>query len=91
MTRLVVLGAVMLGVLGTISHSGSKIVAGQNSGRDILLLQLEEQIPVPGVAGRIDHFSADTIQNALLSPCRGRFRTRSATKLWIRRQNKMLA
>jgi DNA-binding beta-propeller fold protein YncE len=27
--------------------------------RDVLPLQLEEQIPVPGVAGRLDHFSAD--------------------------------
>jgi DNA-binding beta-propeller fold protein YncE len=27
--------------------------------RDVLPLQLEEQIPIPGVAGRLDHFTAD--------------------------------
>jgi DNA-binding beta-propeller fold protein YncE len=35
------------------------------SARDILPLQLEEQIPVPGVAGRLDHFTADAKRKRL--------------------------
>ena len=59
MKKVVVISALTLAALGIISHRGSQIVAAQNSARDILPLQLEEQIPVPSVAGRIDHFSAD--------------------------------
>jgi DNA-binding beta-propeller fold protein YncE len=33
--------------------------AAQTSEPQLLPLQLEEQIPVPGVAGRLDHFTAD--------------------------------
>jgi hypothetical protein len=59
MKKLAVIGALTLAALGVISHRTSKIVAAQNPARDVLPLQLEEQIPVPSVAGRIDHFSAD--------------------------------
>src|ERR1700720_4516900 len=59
MKKLVVIGTLALAVVGIGSYRCSKIVAAQNSARDILPLQLEEQIPVPSVAGRIDHFSAD--------------------------------
>jgi hypothetical protein len=65
MKKLVMICVLMLSVLGLISHRGSKVVAAQNSGRDILPLQLEEQIPVPSVAGRIDHFSADAKRKRL--------------------------
>src|SRR3984893_15150887 len=65
MKTLLVFGALMLTGLGIIAHRGSKVVAAQNSGRDILPLQLEEQIPVPSVAGRIDHFSADAKRKRL--------------------------
>ena len=34
--------------------------------RDILPLQLEEQIPVPNVAGRLDHFTADVKRRRLI-------------------------
>ena len=64
MKKLVVSG-LMLVTIGTIWHSGPKIVAAQNSARDVLPLQLEEQIPVPSVAGRIDHFSADAKRKRL--------------------------
>ena len=40
-------------------------IAAQNSTREFQPLQLEEQIPVPGVAGRIDHFSADAKRKRL--------------------------
>jgi DNA-binding beta-propeller fold protein YncE len=36
-----------------------KNVSAQKNTREILPLQLEEQIPVPSVAGRLDHFTAD--------------------------------
>ena len=65
MKRFVVIGAVTLVALGIVSYRSSKIVVAQNSARDILPLQLEEQIPVPNVAGRIDHFSADTKRKRL--------------------------
>jgi hypothetical protein len=41
MKKPVVIGALTLAALGIISHRGSKIVAAQNSTRDILPLQLE--------------------------------------------------
>lgn len=65
MKKLVVISVLMLLAIGTIWHSSSKIVAAQNSTRDVLPLQLEEQIPVPSVAGRIDHFSADAKRKRL--------------------------
>src|ERR1700722_10315798 len=65
MKKLVMICVLMLSVLGLLSHRGSKVVAAQNSPRDILPLQLEEQIPVPSVAGRIDHFSADAKRKRL--------------------------
>lgn len=65
MKKLVVISVLMLVAIGTIWHRSSKIVAAQNSARDVLPLQLEEQIPVPSVAGRIDHFSADAKRKRL--------------------------
>jgi len=37
----------------------------QMPARTVLPLQLEEQIPVPGVAGRLDHFTADVKRKRL--------------------------
>jgi hypothetical protein len=51
--------------LGFISVCGAKDCAAQASPRTILPLQLEEQIPVPGVAGRLDHFTADAKRKRL--------------------------
>src|ERR1700692_4228647 len=65
MKKLVVISVLILVAIGTIWHRSSKIVAAQNSARDVLPLQLEEQIPVPSVAGRIDHFSADAKRKRL--------------------------
>jgi DNA-binding beta-propeller fold protein YncE len=39
--------------------------SAQESSRDVLPLQLEEQIPVPHVAGRLDHFTADVKRKRL--------------------------
>jgi len=40
-------------------------VSAQTPQRDLLPLQLEEQIPVPSVAGRLDHFTADVKRKRL--------------------------
>jgi hypothetical protein len=53
------------GVLGVFAFKGDQELASQASGREVLPLQLEEQIPVPSVAGRIDHFSADAKRKRL--------------------------
>lgn len=52
-------------VLGSFCVRGSKPVAAQTAQRELLPLQLEEQIPVPGVAGRLDHFTADAKRKRL--------------------------
>jgi DNA-binding beta-propeller fold protein YncE len=65
MRKFILIGAVALAALGLVSYRSSKIVVAQNAARDILPLQLEEQIPVPSVAGRIDHFSADAKRKRL--------------------------
>jgi DNA-binding beta-propeller fold protein YncE len=65
MKKFVLIGGLSLVMLGIISSYGSKKVVAQNSTREILPLQLEEQIPVPSVAGRIDHFSADAKRKRL--------------------------
>jgi len=65
MKKFILIGAIALASLGLVSYRSSKIVVAQNAARDILPLQLEEQIPVPSVAGRIDHFSADAKRKRL--------------------------
>src|ERR1700681_3723133 len=65
MKKFVLINGLSLVMLGIISSYGSKKVVAQNSTREILPLQLEEQIPVPSVAGRIDHFSADAKRKRL--------------------------
>jgi DNA-binding beta-propeller fold protein YncE len=51
--------------LGFISVCGARDCSAQAPPRTILPLQLEEQIPVPGVAGRLDHFTADAKRKRL--------------------------
>src|ERR1700732_3571077 len=65
MKKFALIGGLSLVGLGIISSYGSNTVVAQNSTREILPLQLEEQIPVPSVAGRIDHFSADAKRKRL--------------------------
>src|SRR6202166_382437 len=65
MKKLVVIRVLMLVAIGTIWHRSSKTVVAQTTAREILPLQLEEQIPVPGVAGRLDHFTADAKRRRL--------------------------
>jgi DNA-binding beta-propeller fold protein YncE len=59
MKKLFVVGGLLLVAIGILTGRSSKTVVAQTVAREILPLQLEEQIPVPGVAGRLDHFTAD--------------------------------
>jgi hypothetical protein len=65
MKKLLAVGVVALGALGLLAMRGTKSVAAQTQARELLPLQLEEQIPVPGVAGRLDHFTSDAKRRRL--------------------------
>ena len=65
MKRLFVVGFVALAILCGLTMRRTRNVAAQTQTREFLPLQLEEQIPVPGVAGRLDHFTADAKRRRL--------------------------
>ena len=65
MKRLLAASAITLAALGVFAFRGANGAKAQSTGRDILPLQLEEEIPVPGVAGRLDHFTADVKRKRL--------------------------
>src|ERR1700730_6167064 len=56
----------MLAAVSTLAGLGVSPLSAQTQPRTILPLQLEEQIPVPGVAGRLDHFTADIKRKRLI-------------------------
>ena len=60
MKKLLAVGVVALGTFGLLSMRSTKsaIAAPQAPNRELAPLQLIQKIPVPGVAGRIDHFTA---------------------------------
>jgi DNA-binding beta-propeller fold protein YncE len=60
MKKLIVICVVALGTLGLLimRNAKSTVVASQTPSRELAPLQLIQKIPVPGVAGRIDHFTA---------------------------------
>jgi DNA-binding beta-propeller fold protein YncE len=65
MKRLCAFGGLVLVAVAILAGRSSKTAAAQTAARDILPLQLEEQIPLPGVAGRLDHFTADAKRRRL--------------------------
>src|SRR6266481_4510035 len=65
MKKLLAIGVIAFAGLGIVVLRGERTAKAQSTGRDILPLQLEEQIPVPHVAGRLDHFSADVKRKRL--------------------------
>jgi DNA-binding beta-propeller fold protein YncE len=65
MKKLLAVSAITLAGLGVFAFRSARIAKAQSTGRDILPLQLEEEIPVPGVAGRLDHFTADVKRKRL--------------------------
>src|SRR5258707_2131916 len=65
MKKLLAIGVVTFAGLGIVVWRGEHTAKARSTGRDILPLQLEEQIPVHGVAGRLDHFTADVKRKRL--------------------------
>jgi len=65
MKKSLAVSLVAVATLGVLTIWGSKNALAQMQARDLLPLQLEEQIPVPGVAGRLDHFTADAKRKRL--------------------------
>lgn len=65
MGKLPVVSGLALVALATFVTRPPNTAVAQTPAREILPLQLEEQIPVPSVAGRIDHFSADVKRKRL--------------------------
>lgn len=51
---------------GIDSLRGARLASTAAAGREVATLQLEEQIPVHQVAGRIDHFTADAKRRRLI-------------------------
>jgi DNA-binding beta-propeller fold protein YncE len=66
MKKFLAIGVIALVGLGVFAFRGGRTAKAQSTGRDILPLQLEEQIPVPNVAGRLDHFTADVKRKRLI-------------------------
>jgi DNA-binding beta-propeller fold protein YncE len=65
MKKLLVVSGLVLVTVGILASHSSKTALAQTPTREIPPLQLEEQIPVPGVAGRLDHFTADAKRKRL--------------------------
>src|SRR5216683_5600616 len=65
MTNALCLKAFTLAAIGALSILSVRNLHAQTPSRTILFLQLEEQILVPGVAGRLDHFTADAKRKRL--------------------------
>jgi hypothetical protein len=59
MKKLLAVGVVTLGTFGLLMMRSTKtaVAAPQAPTRELSPLQLIQKIPVPGVAGRIDHFT----------------------------------
>ena len=54
-----------LAAVAVLLSGNLKQAAAQTAAREFLPLQLEEQIPVPSVAGRLDHFATDVKRKRL--------------------------
>jgi DNA-binding beta-propeller fold protein YncE len=65
MKKLLAVSFAALAVLCVVTIRGTRSAVAQTQTRELLPLQLEEQIPVPGVAGRLDHFTADAKRRRL--------------------------
>ena len=63
--RLLMVGVALIATLVVSVSRPISTVLAQVAARDFLPLQLEEQIPVPSVAGRLDHFTADARRKRL--------------------------
>jgi DNA-binding beta-propeller fold protein YncE len=59
MKTMMAIGAVALAGFTFVAAKSARSSATEQQSREISPLQLEEEIPVPHVAGRLDHFTAD--------------------------------
>jgi DNA-binding beta-propeller fold protein YncE len=59
MKKLLPFACVAVAFFWLFAFRNSRPASAQTQTRELLPLQLEEQIPVPGVTGRLDHFTAD--------------------------------
>src|SRR5713226_10186083 len=66
MKKLLALSVAAFAAFGVLAFRDTRTTKAQSTSRDILPLQLEEQIPVPNVAGRLDHFTADAKRKRLI-------------------------
>src|SRR5258706_14687169 len=65
MKKLLAIGVIAFAGLGIVVLRGERTAKAQSTGRDILPLQLEEEMPVHGVAGRLGNFTADVKRKRL--------------------------
>src|SRR5580704_17297729 len=65
MNRMLAAGVAALAVFIFLTPHSARSSATAQQAREILPLQLEEQIPVPNVPGRLDHFTADAKRKRL--------------------------
>lgn len=65
MKKFFAVGLTMAGFCLVATKVTHTVAVAQTPSRDVQPLQLEEQIPVPGVTGRLDHFSADAKRRRL--------------------------
>src|ERR1700674_441991 len=72
MKKLLAISLVVLAALCVLTMRGTKSAVAQTQTRELLPLQLEEQIPVPGVAGRLDHFTSDAKRRRLFVSALGK-------------------
>jgi DNA-binding beta-propeller fold protein YncE len=65
MNRMLAAGVAALAVFIFLTPHSARSSATAQQAREIAPLQLEEEIPVPNVAGRLDHFTADAKRKRL--------------------------
>ena len=65
MKKKLLIGVAIAAVAILLASTGARPVVPAPVAREIAPLQLEEQIPIPNVAGRLDHFSADVKRKRL--------------------------
>src|SRR5580693_4804272 len=65
MKKLSAVSFLALVAMGALMVRGTGSTVAQTQTREFLPLQLEEEIPVPNVAGRLDHFTADAKRKRL--------------------------
>jgi hypothetical protein len=65
MKKVLAIGVAALAGFIFLAANGVRSSATEQQGREISSLQLEEEIPVPNVAGRLDHFTADAKRKRL--------------------------